>query len=277
MDLKTAFLQGEAYDESRDIICQIPPECGYPPHIGATSHIGAKMKKSAYGLNDAPRRWWQVVDKALLSYGMVPTRTDRCTYILYDDAACTKDYVSIPPHHKESGDPVQDALKLLLDPVARNNAKGRKPHGFICLHVDDLFMGGDKVFEEKVLTRIRKDFTVGSEDQNDIMFVGHRIRWKKHDKYGHYISVDQKLAVDAVEEIKHDKFLKDNIACDPQMHTAYRSVLGQLNWLQNRTQVRLCYKFSRCASAASKPTIGDVREINKVVRTMKSQYIDTRF
>ena len=35
MDLKTAFLQGEAYDESRDIICQIPPECGYPPHIGA--------------------------------------------------------------------------------------------------------------------------------------------------------------------------------------------------------------------------------------------------
>ena len=30
MDLKTAFLQGEAYDESRDIICQIPSECGYP-------------------------------------------------------------------------------------------------------------------------------------------------------------------------------------------------------------------------------------------------------
>ena len=127
MDLKTAFLQGEAYDESRDIICQIPPECGYP------SHIGAKMKKSAYGLNDPPRRWWQVVDKALLSYGMVPTRADRCTYILYDDALKQKELVSIPPHHKPTSDPVQDALKLLLDPVARNNAKGRKPHGFICL------------------------------------------------------------------------------------------------------------------------------------------------
>ena len=271
MDLKTAFLQGEAYDESRDIICQIPPECGYPPHIGA------KMKKSAYGLNDAPRPWWPVVDKALLSYGMVPTRADRCTYILYDDAIQQKELVSIPPHHKASSDPVQDALKLLLDPVARNNAKGRKPHGFICLHVDDLFMGGDKVFEEKVLARIRKDFTVGSEDKNDIMFVGQRIRWKTHEKHGHYISVDQKLAVDAVEEIKHDKHLKDNIACDPHMHTAFRSVLGQLNWLQSRTQVHLCYKFSRCASAASKPTIGDVREINKVVRTMKSQYIDARF
>ena len=273
MDLKTAFLQGEAYDETRDIICQIPSECGYPPHIGA------KMKKSAYGLNDAPRRWWQVVDKALLSYGLVPTRADRCTYILYGDKMSSKDTSLSKSFRKTStsNDPVQDAIDMLLDPVAQNNAQGRRPHGFICLHVDDLFMAGDKVFADKVLASIRKDFNVGSEDKNDIMFVGQRIKWKTHDKQGPYISCDQKLAVDAVEEIKFDKHLKDNVACNPQMHTAYRSVLGQLNWLQSRTQVHLCYKFSRCASAASSPTIGDVREINKVVRTMKSQYVDARF
>ena len=105
------------------------------------------------------------------------------------------------------------------------------------------------------------DFAVGSEDKKDIIFVGQRIKWKTHDKYGPYISVDQKLAVDAVEEVKIDKSLKDNIQCNPQLHTAYRSVLGQLNWLQSRTQVHICYKFSRCASAAASPTIGDVREI----------------
>ena len=109
------------------------------------------------------------------------------------------------------------------------------------------------------------------------MFVGQRIKWKIHEKYGHYISVDQKLAVDAVEEVKIDKSLKDNVQCNPQLHTAYRSVLGQHNWLQSRTQVHLCYKFSRCASAAANPTIGDVREINKAVRTLKSQYVDGRF
>ena len=265
MDLKTAFLQGEAYDETRDIICQIPSECGYPPHI--------------YGLNDAPRRWWQVVDKALLSCGLAPTRADRCTYILYGDKMSSKDTSLSKSFRKTStsNDPVQDAIDMLLDPVAQNNAQGRRPHGFICLHVDDLFMAGDKVFADKVLASIRKDFNVGSEDKNDIMFVGQRIKWKTHDKQGPYISCDQKLAVDAVEEIKFDKHLKDNIACNPQMHTAYRSVLGQLNWLQSRTQVHLCYKFSRCASAASSPTIGEVREINKVVRTMKSQYVDARF
>ena len=63
------------------------------------------------------------------------------------------------------------------------------------------------------------------------MFAGQRIKWKTREKRGPYISCDQKLAVDAVEEIKHEKHLKDNIACNPQVHTAYLSVLGQLNWL----------------------------------------------
>ena len=270
MDLKTAFLQGEAYDETRDIICQIPPEYGCPPYIGA------RLKKPVYGLNDAPRRWWQIIDKALLDCGLVPTRADRCTYVLYDNSSKTKTYQ--PPRSVNTDQlSISEANDNLMDLVACNNAQGRRPHGFICLHVGDLFMAGDKVFESKVLSSLRKNFAVGSEDKNDIMFVGQRIKWKTHDKYGSYISVDQKLAVDAVEEVKIDKSLKDNVQCNPQLHTAYRSVLGQLNWLQSRTQVHLCYKFSRCASAAASPTIGDVREINKVARTLKSQYVDGRF
>ena len=90
MDLKTAFLQGEAYDESRDIICQIPPECGYPPHIGA------KMKKSAYGLTKP----------CLVMVWSPHVLTDVHTYyILYDDAIQQKELVSIPPHHKATSDP----------------------------------------------------------------------------------------------------------------------------------------------------------------------------
>ncbi len=68
VDLKTAFLQGEEYGSQRDVICQLPPEAGHPPHIGA------RLKKPAYGMNDAPRRWWNRLDKSLTSYGLVPTR-----------------------------------------------------------------------------------------------------------------------------------------------------------------------------------------------------------
>ena len=41
------------------------------------------MKKSAYGLNDAPRLWWNKLDRALRTMGLVPTRADRCCYVLY--------------------------------------------------------------------------------------------------------------------------------------------------------------------------------------------------
>ena len=33
--LPYACLQGESYDISRHVICQLPPEAGYPAHIGA--------------------------------------------------------------------------------------------------------------------------------------------------------------------------------------------------------------------------------------------------
>ena len=35
IDLKTAFLQGEEYDSTREIICQLPPEANQPPYMGA--------------------------------------------------------------------------------------------------------------------------------------------------------------------------------------------------------------------------------------------------
>ena len=304
MDLKTAFLQGESYDDSRKVICELPKEAGHPWYMVAV------MKKPAYGLNDAPRRWWNIIDEALRSYGCVPTRADRCTYVLYhDDVSSSGAPLRRPRKHESNSNDhpptplsvmktLEDAVEYLMDPVTGSNCKGRKVAGTVCLHVDDLFMSGNDYFQKQVMASIRRDFQVGSEDKNDIMFVGQRIRWvgkgdasalqaspsapagkksvSKPNKPAH-ICVDQKVAVDELEEVKFDKSLKDNVECDSILHTAYRSVLGQVNWLQSRTQFHSCYKFSRAASAASKPTIAHVRELNKLVRQVKSATVTMNF
>ena len=88
VDLKTAFLQGDSFVGDRNVICQLPPEAGHPPHIGA------RLKRAAYGLNDAPRLWWNRPDKALRTYGLVPTRADRCCYVLYSAGQKTTKYSS---------------------------------------------------------------------------------------------------------------------------------------------------------------------------------------
>ena len=83
--------------------------------------------------------------------------------------------------------------------------------------------------------------------------------------------VDQDKAIEELTEVQFDKSLKDDVACNPSLHTEYRSLLGSLNWGQSRTQFQIAYKFSRCASAAASPTIGDIRALNKVVRSVRGQ------
>ena len=58
-DLKTDFLQGQSYDVNRHVVCQLPPEAGHPPYIAA------RLKKPAYGMNHASRRWWNIFDEVL--------------------------------------------------------------------------------------------------------------------------------------------------------------------------------------------------------------------
>ena len=57
IDLKTAFLQGENYNAERDVVAQLPPESGHP------WYMVARLKKPAYGMNDAPRKWRSRLDQ----------------------------------------------------------------------------------------------------------------------------------------------------------------------------------------------------------------------
>ena len=69
-----------------------------------------------------------------------------------------------------------------------------------------------------------------------------------------------------MEEFPVERNTKEGLHCTPVMHTRHRSLLGQINWLQRRTQFQCCYKFSRCASKAASPTIGDPNALNKLAR-----------
>ena len=167
---------------------------------------------------------------------------------------------------------LDQAVEYLLDPVTGSISAGRKVYGALVLHVDDLFLAGNEEFHNRMVKSIHKDFKVGSEDKNDILFVGQRIRWIKLPNPERWaIQVEQAKCIEELGEIVFDKTLKDDVACSPALHREYRSVLGQLNWLQSRTQYHIPYKFSRCASASASPRIGDVRALNELVRQARAE------
>ena len=101
----------------------------------------------------------------------MPTRADRCTHVYYGKQLPKPALVS----EKKSSTTfdLEKAVHYLMDPVSvsGNNAKNRQVHGALSLHVDDLLMTGDDVFEKEIMGRLRKDFQVGSEDKNDCCLV----------------------------------------------------------------------------------------------------------
>ena len=141
--------------------------------------------------------------------------------------------------------------------------------GIIHLFADDVFGTGGKEMEQRVLTRLSKDFQVGSEDWNDVSFTRQRIRCTKVVQTGSYIEVCQEKAIEELEEIPVERNTKEDLHCTPAMHTRYTTFLGQINWLQSGTQFQFCYTFSSCASMAASPTIGDVKALNKVARQLQ--------
>ena len=63
-------------------------------------------------------------------------------------------------------------------------------------------MCGNHELEEHVLKSLRRDYTIGLEDIDDILFVGQRIRWVKGDgASAPHIKVDQQLAVNDLHGI----------------------------------------------------------------------------
>ena len=441
IDLKTAFLQGETYDLERRVIhVQLPSDIGLPPYL-----VGL-CTRSVYGLADAPRRWWNRLDKFLISLGIQPTRADRCTYVCYDGAFKNDDvssgtktpkqisyYVDSPSgemtrdesfdianevrqsfaveerlfslchaegkslyqqqrytqkksedcawtpvvdeellkflesvEHKagwipyqnghaqvsyrakalRTPDPyytskqyffrtsivkrkgvwwllemnadirkeknlisleeeaevlvsiflpaersylastpqltpevVEELLEHFMDPVHGSNSKGRKTIGMCCLHVDDLFVTGTPDFLEKFKSKVKANFKIGHEDVNDLMFTGQRVKWQLDEKTKKksHIVVEQSLCVSELTEIVIQKGQKDDEKCDKDMHTAYRSLLGSINWLQSRTQFQACYQFSRCASAAASPTVGDCKALNKLCKQIVNDPMELKF
>ena len=263
IDLETAFLHGQSYGVKRDVVCQLPPEAGHP--------IPARLKKPACGRNDATRCWWNILDKALCGYGMVPTRADGCCYVSY--STHSRERTRNPNNSTHNHDAV---FEKMLNPIAGSPAAGTSVAGIIDLFVGDLLGTGGTEMEQRILARLAKDSHVGSEDWNDVTITGQRIRRIKDSQSGPCIEVSRQKAIDELEEIPVERNTKEDLHCTPAMHTRYRSLLGQINWLQSRTQSQ-CYKFSRCASKAASPTIGGVKALNKLARQLESQPVKLQF
>ena len=102
--------------------------------------------------------------------------------------------ISLESRARSEGDAAFE--KVLEDPIEGRPATGNSVAGIVNLFVYDLFGTGGTEMEQRCPSWTQKtDFQVGSEDWNDVLFTGQRIRWMKDLALGSSIEVRQERAI----------------------------------------------------------------------------------
>jgi Reverse transcriptase (RNA-dependent DNA polymerase). len=79
MDVKTAFLNGDLYED----VYMAQPE-GFV--MKGKEHMGCHLKKSIYGLKQASRQWYLKFDQIIRQFGFKENKKDDCVYAKFKES-----------------------------------------------------------------------------------------------------------------------------------------------------------------------------------------------
>ena len=142
-DVSTAFLQGENYkqEDNRKVYVRVPK--GTNELIGVPESAIWILNKSAYGLCDAPYKWYSSLLKTLIKAGMHRSLSDFSMF-----------------YYKRDG-------KLL---------------GMVVTHVDDILYCGTDQFRSEVISQVKNQYKFGSESVNSFQYCGAMIAYDKDEE-----------------------------------------------------------------------------------------------
>ena len=238
-DVSGAFLQGSPLERD-NVWIRMPWELvafGLVPE----HRRWRRILKAVYGMNEAPRKWWQAITAAALQLGFVKSLIDPCLLILTQEGA---------------------VVCVLM------------------LYVDDLICAGRKDVTVTVMESLAERYPMGQMEKSwelpTISYTGMDILFERDSK-GRLMKIilNQEAYVknkfpDAIKELENVLTGSKATAQDlltPKQADAFRSGNGKLAWAGN-TRPQNAYDISELASAAKVPTAGDARKLVKVLRTV---------
>src|SRR6201990_198253 len=196
-----------------------------PPEEANTSKLW-KLKKAVYGLKDAARKWYESLVELLIRIGGKRSKIDNTIFKWEDDGII---------------------------------------YGIMGIHVDDLIYGGNKIFEEKVISKIKEELKVGREESGIFKYLG--IEIEQEEKGDIYIS-QKSYSRDKLGIIRLNKNNKDERLNEEEM-TEYRSLLGKLNWMSQNTRPDLSFEVSFFGRNMKEAKREDYEKLVKVAERAK--------
>jgi hypothetical protein len=183
------------------------------------------LKKCAYGLADAPRRWFLRIREELLKLGATPSAYDNGIYLFYDDDT---------------------------------------HYGSIVLYVDDILWAGINDRLDIVILKLKSTFEVSHEETDAFNYVGIHIRQGDGS-----VTLDQSTYIESVPLIP-DSLENLHTELTNEKVTLLRGAVGRMNWIANMTRPNISFVVSKVSSNIKTATGDDIKEINKLIRYVKS-------
>lgn len=223
-DFSQAFMQGDNLSREEPLYCE-PPDHQL---LGIPEGTLIEVKKTVYGLVDAPYRWNLHLDKTFRSLGYVPSILDPCCYLL----------------HSEQG-------------------KQHQLDGIIMLATDDLISGGNQRHQAR-MEQLHNQYKFGKWEYDKGRFCGKDI----HQDKGSTIVVTQEYYTEmkCKEKIPIAKGLDNAQPCTQEQTKLLREKIGALSWLAKETRVDLCGSVSLLMQSFPNPTIADLKTCNKILK-----------
>ena len=129
--------------------------------------------------------------------------------------------------------------------------------GIIGIHVDDFFWCGDSQFITTVIQPLRNQFLLGSEVENDFLFLGLNIECIS----GQEIRLSQKTYIDRLDASKWMNKSRD-------LKTV-KSLMGSLDWVASQTQPEMSFDVHSLLTMASESIDESIARGLKLVRKVK--------
>ena len=183
--------------------------------------------KGVYGLGDAPRLWRERFHDWMIEQGFTQSKFDECFYF-------------------KKAFPGSSRNKLL-----------------VTMHVDDCEVTGEPEDLLRFRKALEKQFGKVREQSGDFRHCGMQYSQSKDLTR---LTHSQKEFIDAMTyKAAKTKGVKLNRACTEEETTAFRSMLGGLQWVSH-TRADHCAECSRLQGKRQSPTLEDMRDANALLR-----------
>ena len=146
--------------------------------------------------------------------------------------------------------------------------KNGRLQGIVIMHVDDFQFAGTEIFKKEVMEKVCNEFKISKMETLSYKYVGIDVC---QDEATAEIILKQNDYNDTLKEVDVDSKETGNRKLNKSEFKSYRGLCGKLSWLADQTRPDLVYDVIELTRHNKDATIGDLKQLNKVVKKAKAK------